>query len=123
MSNWNQDKPDFYCDEILKDKVKIVKVDETEYSLAYYHTNPFWEHHVVVIPKKHIRSFTTIEQLDMLYIQDMFAVIQKVAKRFECEFDECQINTNIGKRQSNKHLHVHLIAGRQLRDEKTGEKL
>lgn len=117
----NIDKPDFYCDVILKGELEINRVIETDYSLAYHHTNPFWEHHVVVIPKKHIRSFNTILEEDRDYIEDMFRVIREVATKFERDYEECQINTNMGKRQSNRHLHVHLIAGKQLRDEKTGK--
>jgi histidine triad (HIT) family protein len=48
---------DFYCDEVLSGKTKVDIVWETDQILAYHHTRPYYEHHIVVIPKIHIQSF------------------------------------------------------------------
>lgn len=47
---------DIYCNQILNDKIKVKKVEETENVLAFFHTKPYWLVHVVVIPQKHISS-------------------------------------------------------------------
>lgn len=47
---------DFYCDEVLNGKTQVNKVIETDHVLAYHHTRPFYEHHIVVIPKIHVQS-------------------------------------------------------------------
>ncbi|WP_338130454.1 HIT domain-containing protein [Cohnella ginsengisoli] len=49
MSNGVQD---FYCEEVLSGKTDVEKVLETENSLAFYHSRPYYEVHIVVIPKK-----------------------------------------------------------------------
>ncbi|WP_207640775.1 HIT domain-containing protein [Clostridium hydrogeniformans] len=51
---------DFYCEEVLSGNTKVIKVLETENILAYYHTKPAYEEHIVVIPKKHISSLITL---------------------------------------------------------------
>jgi histidine triad (HIT) family protein len=43
---------DFYCDEVLSGKTPVKKVMETDNVLAYYHTNPAYEVHIVAFPKK-----------------------------------------------------------------------
>jgi histidine triad (HIT) family protein len=56
---------DFYCDEVLSGNSPVEKVLETENVLAYYHTRPFWETHIVVIPKQHVGSLLTIDDNDL----------------------------------------------------------
>ncbi|HUR97980.1 MAG TPA: HIT domain-containing protein, partial [Pyrinomonadaceae bacterium] len=52
---------DFYCDEVLSGRTPVEKVLETENVLAYHHTRPFWEIHIVVIPKTHVDSLLRVE--------------------------------------------------------------
>jgi histidine triad (HIT) family protein len=32
--------------------------------LAFHHTRPFWRNHIVIVPKRHIASFTTVTSAD-----------------------------------------------------------
>ena len=70
---------DFYCDEVLSNKIQVRKVLETDNVLAYYHTKPFWPVHVVAIPKKHIPSLITLEESDNELLLELLRVIKKVA--------------------------------------------
>lgn len=55
---------DFYCDVALKD-VSALKVEhESENVLAFHHTKPYCPVHVVIVPKKHIPSFTNRSEED-----------------------------------------------------------
>jgi histidine triad (HIT) family protein len=51
---------DFYCDEVLSGNTSVKTVLETENVIAFYHTCPFYDEHIVVIPKKHIQSIITV---------------------------------------------------------------
>ncbi|WP_223292252.1 HIT domain-containing protein [Salipaludibacillus neizhouensis] len=53
---------DIYCDEILNGLLPVKKVIETERVLAFYHTRPKFEAHIVVIPKKHIPSLIEYDE-------------------------------------------------------------
>lgn len=66
---------DFYCDEVLSGKTIVEKILETEHTLAFYHTRPFYEVHIVVIPKKHITSLLEIRIEDKYIFEDLFSVI------------------------------------------------
>ena len=44
---------DFYCDVALGNVGDLDVVAETPGVLAYHHTKPFWQTHVVVVPKLH----------------------------------------------------------------------
>ncbi|MEN2767860.1 HIT family protein [Ornithinibacillus xuwenensis] len=102
---------DFYCDEVLSGKTAVKKVYETENVLAYYHTRPFYEVHIVAIPKKHIPSLTKIDTHDMEILHELIEVIQIVASEVENKYGACRVMTNLGAYQESKHLHWHIVSG------------
>jgi histidine triad (HIT) family protein len=108
---------DFYCDEVLSGKTEVEKVLETVHSLAFYHTRPYYEVHLIVIPKKHILSFLTVTNEEAEILDDVLQVIRQVASKLENEHGACTISTNIGTYQSNKHMHWHVHYGNRIRDE------
>ena len=108
---------DFYCDEVLSGKTEVEKVLETVHSLAFYHTRPYYEVHLIVIPKKDILSFLTVTNEEAEILDDVLQVIRQVAAKLENEYGACTISTNIGNYQSNKHMHWHVHYGNRIRDE------
>lgn len=108
---------DFYCNEVLNGKTAVKKVLETENVLAYFHTRPFWETHIVVIPKKHISSLLTLEESDTQLFLELFEVIKKVADGVVTEKGAARVLTNLGQYQDSKHLHFHINSGDQIRSD------
>lgn len=106
---------DFYCDVALKDSSSLKKEYESDQVLAFHPTRPFWRVHVVVIPKKHIPSFTNRGKEDDPIILEMLEVIRTIAKRMEDEYGAARILTNLGEYQDSKHLHFHLVSGEALK--------
>ena len=105
------DGDDFYCDVELADVVALDVVEETEQVLAYHHTRPYRPVHVVVIPKRHVASLTTLTADDEPLVRDLFAVVQRVAAQVESEHGAAAVLTNLGEYQDSKHLHVHVLSG------------
>ena len=99
---------DFYCDEVLSGKTPVENVFETENVLAYHHTRPFWETHIVVIPKKHVDSLLTVET-DLL--NELLDVVKTVAAKMLGEKGAARVLTNLGGYQDSKHLHFHVCSG------------
>lgn len=106
---------DFYCDEILTGKTNVKKVKETENVLAYYHTRPFYEVHIVAIPKKHISSFIDVNVEDSFVMNELMIVIREVAAQITNKYGACKIITNLGSYQDTKHLHWHIVYGERIR--------
>ena len=103
---------DFYCDEVLSGKTPVERVFETENVLAYHHTRPFWETHIVVIPKTHVDSLLTVET-DLL--NELLDVVKTVAALVVGEKGAARVLTNLGEYQDSKHLHFHVNSGAQIR--------
>ncbi|MCM3121885.1 MULTISPECIES: HIT domain-containing protein [unclassified Mesobacillus] len=114
----NNQWEDFYCYEVLSGKTVVKTIKETEHSLAFYHTRPYYEVHIIVIPKKHIHSFLTVTAEEKDLLEDVLQVVREVAARLEKEYGACTISTNAGNYQSNKHMHWHVHFGARVRDEK-----
>ncbi|HEY0324201.1 MAG TPA: HIT domain-containing protein [Pyrinomonadaceae bacterium] len=106
---------DFYCDEVLSERVAVRKVMETENVLAFHHTRPFYPVHIVVIPKRHIGSLISLEEEDNNLLLELMIVVRKVAAQVLAEHGACRVVTNLGKYQDSKHLHWHVASGQPLR--------
>ena len=104
---------DFYCEEVLSGNTPIDKVIETDKVLAYHHTRPFWETHLVVIPKTHVASLLTID--DDALLLELLSVVKQVATCVLEEKGSARVLTNLGDYQDSKHLHFHVSSGRQIR--------
>lgn len=104
---------DFYCDEVLSGRTQVEKLFETDNVLAYYHTRPFWETHIVVIPKTHVSSLLTID--DNALLIELLDVVKKVAADVVNEKGAARVMTNLGEYQDSKHLHFHVNSGAQIR--------
>lgn len=108
---------DFYCDQILSEKEKVSVVFETDLVLAFHHTQPYFEYHIVIIPKKHIESLTSLETIDSALAVDFLLAIQRVTSMVEKETGGCRVSSNTGNYQTTKHLHWYVHAGKRLRNE------
>lgn len=106
---------DFYCEQVLSGKTEVEKILETEAVLAFHHTRPFWETHIVVIPKRHILSLLALEKADAELLLELFEVIKQVAERVVETKGAARVLTNLGKYQESKHLHFHINSGEQIR--------
>jgi histidine triad (HIT) family protein len=101
---------DFYCAEVLSGHTPIVRIRETDDVLAYRHTKPFFETHIVVVPKRHIASLLdpTLSDGELL---SLLHVVRDVAAGVLAERGASRVITNLGAYQDSKHLHWHVVSG------------
>src|SRR5688572_856145 len=103
---------DFYCEEVLSGRTAVEKVAETENVLAYHHTRPFWETHIVVIPKAHVDSLLAVHNELLI---ELLEVVRIVAANVLAEKGAARVVTNLGEYQDSKHLHFHVSSGEKIR--------
>jgi histidine triad (HIT) family protein len=102
---------DFYCDVAIKGLITLKKEYESNKILAFHHTKPYWPVHIVVIPKKHIDSFTSLSAGDTPVLLELIEVMKTIVARVEKEHGSARIVTNLGTYQDSKHLHFHISSG------------
>jgi len=103
---------DFYCEEVFSGRTPVEKVLETDNVLAYHHTRPFWETHIVVVPKLHVDSLLTVEDDLLIELMD---VAKRVVTTVLAGKGAGRVRTNLGEYQDSKHLHFHVYYGKQIR--------
>jgi histidine triad (HIT) family protein len=108
---------DFYCDEVISGNLEVDVVFETERVLVFEHTDPFFERHLVIIPKEHIESLSSPEALDPALAAEFLRAIHHATTILESEWGGCRVSSNVGNYQSSKHLHWYVHSGRRLRSE------
>jgi histidine triad (HIT) family protein len=105
------DGDDFYCDVAIPQASMLDVVHEDEWVLAFHHTRPYWKNHVVVVPKRHVGSLTTVGPDDADLMTRLFVVVQRIARDTEQRDGAAAVLTNLGTYQDSKHLHVHVHSG------------
>ena len=91
------------------------KVYEDDLILAFYDLEPQAPVHVLVIPKQHISCADEINESNSSVIAHIFGKIPEIAKSLGLEKGS-RIVHNCGEHgcQSVKHLHFHILGGKQL---------
>jgi histidine triad (HIT) family protein len=104
-----------FCKIINKD-IPATVVYEDEHVLVFDDINPAAPTHKLIIPKKHIATLNDLSKEDTWTIGHMIQVGQQTAKSLGHAEDGYRlvINCNEHGGQTVYHIHLHLLAGRQL---------
>ena len=102
-----------------KIKHKTVMADivyEDDDFMSFKDINPKAPLHLLIIPKKHIPSINYLDPEDKNLIGKMFLVASEIAKKQEVFNKGYRLIINVGQDagQEIDHLHLHLLAGKNL---------
>lgn len=101
-----------FC-KIAAGEIPSTKVYEDERVVAFNDLDPQAPVHILIIPKEHIASAAEINESNSCVVAHIFEVAAKIAKEKGLD-DGYRIVNNCGESagQSVKHLHFHLMGGR-----------
>ncbi len=101
-----------FC-KIISGDIPTSKIYEDETVIAFNDIEPQAPVHILIIPKEHIASAAEINENNSALIAHVFEVAAKIAK--EMNLDGFRIVNNCGDRagQTVKHIHFHLMSGRE----------
>lgn len=102
-----------FC-KIINGEIPSSKVYEDDTVFAFRDIEPQAPTHILIIPKQHIKSAAEIDENNSAVISHIFEVAAKIAKQEGLD-DGFRIVNNCGDiaGQSVKHLHFHLMGGRE----------
>lgn len=92
----------------------VKRVKETSKVIAFWHPKPFWEKHILIIPKKKIKNVTSLKYEDGEYLYEVFKVAGEIVKELGWEKEGYSLLANGGSRQEVNQLHFHLNSGKQI---------
>ena len=84
--------------------------------MAFNDVNPQAPHHVLIIPKKHISTLNDIEDGDATVLGKLFSAAKTIAAERGVSDDGYRTVVNCNERagQTVFHIHMHLLAGRNM---------
>lgn len=102
-----------FC-KIINGEIPSNKVYEDDTVFAFRDIAPQAPTHILIIPKQHIKSAAEIDESNSAIISHIFEVAAKIAKQEGLD-DGFRIVNNCGDiaGQTVKHLHFHLMGGRE----------
>jgi histidine triad (HIT) family protein len=87
---------------------------EDERYIILHDINPQAPVHVLVVPKREIRTLNDLTESDRELVGGMFLVAGKLMKQMGQEDYRTVFNCGEGSGQSVWHIHLHVLAGRPL---------
>ena len=104
-----------FC-KIIAGEIPSIKVYEDDNVYAFKDITPVAPLHTLIIPKKHISTINDLESDDAEVMGNLFLAAKKIARQEG--YDEAGYRTvmNCGEAagQTVFHVHLHLLAGRDL---------
>ena len=102
-----------FC-KIINGEIPSNKVYEDDTVFAFRDIEPQAPTHILIIPKQHIKSAAEIDESNSAVVAHIFEIAAKIAKQEGLD-DGFRIVNNCGDiaGQSVKHLHFHLMGGRE----------
>ncbi len=89
----------------------VKRIQETEKVLAFWHPKPYWENHILIVPKKAIKNISALQPNDFEYVAEVYKVAQEIIKDNGWQETDYTIVINGGSRQEVAQLHFHLGSG------------
>jgi len=104
-----------FC-KITAGEIPSDKVYEDENVFAFRDINPVAPTHVLIIPKKHISTINDLRQDDAATMGNLFLAAKTIANQEGYAEDGYRTVMNCGEAagQTVFHVHLHLLAGREL---------
>jgi histidine triad (HIT) family protein len=105
-----------FC-SLIEGRIKGEIVYQDDVVLAFKDIRPVAPVHVLIVPRKHIESVSSLQSEDLPLIGAIFMAAAKLAKDFGIEESGYRVVVNNGPDagQSVFHLHYHLLGGRPMR--------
>lgn len=101
--------------KIIDKQIPADIVYEDDQCLAFRDINPQAPTHVLVIPKREIKSLDVLSPSDAPLIGHLFVVVRQIAQQLGLSYGyRTVINCGRDGGQSVDHIHIHLLAGRSL---------
>ena len=89
---------------------------ESETVIAFRDISPQAPTHVLIIPRRHIKTINHLQDGDQAVVGDLFLAAAKIAAEEGIAEDGYRVvmNCNAGAGQTVFHIHLHLVGGRAM---------
>jgi histidine triad (HIT) family protein len=90
--------------------IPLTRLRETHSLLAFYHPQPSYPLHILIVPRRAYRSLLDLPPEDGEFQRDLFETVQSLVREFNLEKTGYRLIANGGPNQDAPILHFHLIS-------------
>jgi histidine triad (HIT) family protein len=110
---FGMEKDCIFC-QIARGKTDTQMLHQTDTLVVFKDINPHAPVHLLLVPKKHIRSVNDLTDADQEILAELILVAKEMAKEQGVDKSGYKLLYNVekGGGQLIFHLHLHLLAGR-----------
>ena len=88
----------------------VQRLRETPTLLAFHHPRPSHPLHILLVPKRPLRSLADLGAEESEFLVELFETVRSLVAEFDLEKCGYRLIANGGKYQEVAHLHFHLVA-------------
>jgi histidine triad (HIT) family protein len=88
--------------------IPVKRLRETETLMAFHHPKPSYKFHVLIVPKKSVKTLTDFDPKDTTFLSDLYTAVQSLVDEYQ--LPAYRLIVNGGGYQDFPQLHFHLIS-------------
>lgn len=88
--------------------IPVKRLRETDTLMAFHHPKPLYPFHVLLVPKKAVRTLMDLDATDSAFLRDLYSAVQSLVNEFQ--LPAWRLIVNGGEYQDFPQLHFHLIS-------------
>lgn len=101
-----------FC-KIASKEIPAKLVYESENVVGFRDINPQAPTHILVVPKKHFASLNELDDISLM--GELLNAVKKITKKLDIQEYRTVINTGKSAGQEVFHIHIHILAGRNMK--------
>src|SRR5574341_1038590 len=92
--------------------IPVKRLRETSTLLAFYHPQPSYPFHILIVPRRSIARLVDLTPADADFMADLFQTVAALVEEFHLADAGYRLIANGGAYQDVPQLHFHLISER-----------
>lgn len=88
--------------------IPVKRLRETDTLMAFHHPKPSHPFHVLLVPKKAVRTLIDLDVKETAFLSDLYSAVQSLVEEFQ--LPAWRLIVNGGEYQDFPQLHFHLIS-------------
>lgn len=92
-----------------KIRLPLSQLRENENVIAFFHPDPSYPFHVLIVPKRPIASIMELKHNEYDCLVDVFEIAKSLVQEYQLDEHGYRLIVNSGKYQEVSQLHFHLV--------------
>ena len=88
--------------------IPVQRLRETETLMAFHHPKPSYPFHVLLVPKKAVKSLMEFDSTDIKFLSDLYSTVKSMVEEYH--LGAYRLIVNGGEYQDFPQLHFHLVS-------------